>query len=147
MSMHGGSGAMASAGRMGMRSMRQDRRILEHRIKRGTLPRILQFAKPYRPVLIIFLVAVVLDAIVSSISPLVLRAIIDKGIHGHREGLIIGLAFLTAGLALSTRSSRCSSEGSRPSSAKVSSTTCAPGSSATSKRCRSPSFRVPRPAH
>jgi ATP-binding cassette subfamily B protein len=100
MSMHGGSGAMASAGRMGMRSMRQDRRILEHRIKRGTLPRILQFAKPYRPVLIIFLVAVVLDAIVSSISPLVLRAIIDKGIHGHREGLIIGLAFLTAGLAI-----------------------------------------------
>jgi ATP-binding cassette subfamily B protein len=100
MSMHGGSGPMASAGRMGMRSMRQDRRILEHRIKRGTLPRILQFAKPYRPVLIIFLVAVVLDAIVSSISPLVLRAIIDKGIHGHREGLIIGLAFLTAGLAI-----------------------------------------------
>jgi ATP-binding cassette subfamily B protein len=100
MSMHGGSGAMANAGRLGMRSMRRDRRILEHRIKKGTLPRILEFAKRYRPVLLVFIAAVVLDAIVSSISPLVLRAIIDKGIHGHREGLIIGLAFLTAGLAI-----------------------------------------------
>ncbi|NNN00315.1 MAG: ABC transporter ATP-binding protein [Acidimicrobiaceae bacterium] len=96
MSMHGGAGGA----RMGMKSLRQDRSILEHQLKRGTLPRILQFAKPYRTVLWVFLAAVVLDAIVSSISPLVLRAIIDKGIKGHREGLIIGLSLLTAALAI-----------------------------------------------
>jgi ATP-binding cassette subfamily B protein len=83
-----------------MKSLRQDRSILEHQLKRGTLPRILQFAKPYRPVLTVFLVAVVLDAIVASVSPLVLKAIIDKGIKYHREGLIIGLALLTALLAI-----------------------------------------------
>ena len=99
MSMHGGGAAMAG-GRMGMRSMRQDRNILEHRIKRGTLPRILQFAKPYKAILIIFLAAVILDAIVSSVAPLVLRAIIDIGIRQKREGLIIELAGLTAGLAI-----------------------------------------------
>jgi ATP-binding cassette subfamily B protein len=91
-----------------MRSMQRDRKILEHRIKKGTLPRIAKFAKPYKTVLIIFLTAVVLDAIVSSVAPLVLRAIIDiitqKGVHraliGSRERLIIWLAVLTAGLAV-----------------------------------------------
>ena len=97
MSMHGGGGGGA---RMGMRSMQRDRTLLEHRIKKGTLPRIFQFAKVYRTVLIVFLVAVVIDAVVSSVAPLVLRAIIDVGIKHHREGLIIGLSLLTAGLAI-----------------------------------------------
>jgi len=104
MSMHGGGGGA----RGGMRSMQRDRTILEHRIKKGTLPRIAKFARPYKTILIIFLSAVVLDAVVSSIAPLVLRAIIDiitqKGVHralaGSREHLIIWLAVLTAALAI-----------------------------------------------
>ncbi|HUV57574.1 MAG TPA: ABC transporter ATP-binding protein [Acidimicrobiales bacterium] len=96
MSMHGAPGGA----RMGMKSLRQDRSILEHRIKSGTLPRILEFAKPYRPVLIVFLVAVVFDAVVSSVSPLVLRGIINEIVHGHRESIIIDLAVLTAVLAV-----------------------------------------------
>jgi ATP-binding cassette subfamily B protein len=82
-----------------MRSMQRDRKILQHQLKKGTLPRILKFAQHYRPALIFFLVVVVLDAFVSSVSPLLLRAIIDKGIPGHRTGLIVGLAVLTAVLA------------------------------------------------
>ena len=105
MSMHGGG---MGPGRMGMRSMQKDRTILEHRIKKGTLPRILQFAKPYKVVLIVFLIAVVLDAVVSSVSPLLLREIINLAIKGksHQairakdEHWIIGLALLTAGLAV-----------------------------------------------
>ena len=96
MSMHGGTGG----GRPGMRSMQRDRSLLAHRIKKGTLPRILTFARPYRSILIVFLIAVVFDAVVSSVSPLVLREIIDVGFKYHREGLIIGLAGLTAGLAI-----------------------------------------------
>jgi ATP-binding cassette subfamily B protein len=103
MSMHGGG---MGAGRMGMRSMQKDRGILEHRIKKGTLPRILQFARPYKTVLIIFLIAVILDAIVSSVSPLLLRAIINEAVKGqkainhHGAAIIVGLALLTAALAL-----------------------------------------------
>jgi ATP-binding cassette subfamily B protein len=97
MSMHGGG---ASGARMGMRSMQRDRTLLEHHIKKGTLPRILTFAKVYKAALIIFITAVILDAIVSSVSPLLLREIIDKGIYGHRENLIIGLSLLTALLAI-----------------------------------------------
>ena len=97
MSMHGGGGG---GGRMGMRSMRQDRNILEHQIKKGTLPRMLTYAKQYRALLVIFLVAVVLDAVVSSVTPLLFRAIIDIAIKEKSTGLAIELASIGAGLAL-----------------------------------------------
>ena len=99
MSMHGGGGG-SGGGRMGLRSMRTDRNILEHQIKKGTLPRILTYAKQYRALLIVFLTAVVLDAVVSSVTPLLFAAIIDIGIKHKHEGLVIGLASLGAGLAL-----------------------------------------------
>lgn len=102
MSMH--SSAMGRGGRAGMNSMRRNRDILEHRIKKGTLPRMLTFAKVYRTMIIVFLTAVVLDSIVTSVSPLVLRAIIDTITNTHvahkSQSLVIGLAFLTAVLAL-----------------------------------------------
>ncbi len=95
MSTHG-----AGAVRHGLRSLQRERSILEHRLKKGTLPRILKFAAHYRPALTLFLGAVVLDAFVASVSPLILRAIIDQGIREHRSGLVIGLALLTAVLAI-----------------------------------------------
>jgi len=85
---------------MGMRSMRRDRKILDHQLKKGTLPRILKFAKRYRPALIFFLIVVVFDAVISSVSPLLLREIIDVGIYQHRTDLVIGLASATAALAI-----------------------------------------------
>lgn len=91
MNMHGISGP---------RSMRRDRKILEHQLKKGTLPRILKFAKHYRPALIVFLTVVVLDAVISSVSPLLLREIIDVGIRQHRVDFVIGLAVTTAVLAI-----------------------------------------------
>ena len=97
MSMHGGG---VGGARLGMRSMQRDRKLLAHHIKKGTLPRILTFARPYRSILTVFLIAVVLDAVVSSIAPLILREIIDVGFKFHRERLIIGLALLTAVLAI-----------------------------------------------
>ena len=100
MSMHGGGAAMARGGRMGMRSMTRDKSVLEHRIKPGTFRRILQFARQYKAMLLVFLSIVVLDALASSVSPLLLRAIIDQGIYKHREHLVIGLSVLTALLAI-----------------------------------------------
>jgi len=94
--MHGGGGG----GRAGMRSLVKDRKILEHRIKKGTLPRVLSYARPYRFALVVFLSAVVLDSVVSSVSPLLLRSVIDTGIIGKHESVIIGLSLLTAGLAI-----------------------------------------------
>src|SRR5271156_4539456 len=96
MSMRGGGGGS----RMGLRSLSRDRKILEHQIKKGTLPRILKFARHYRPALIFFLSVVVLDAVISSVSPLILREIIDVGIPEHSVHLVVWLAVITAFLAI-----------------------------------------------
>ena len=91
---------MGGGGWIGMRSFRQDRSVLEHRVKAGTTRRMLQFAVPYRRILIWFMVVVVLGAVVAGVNPLVLRALIDKGILGKDSALVIALALLAAGLAI-----------------------------------------------
>jgi ATP-binding cassette subfamily B protein len=84
----------------GMRSLRRDRSILQHRVKKGTARRMLTFAVPYKRILAVFLPVVVLDAAVGAVNPLILRALIDNGIGHHDADLVIGLAFLAGGLAL-----------------------------------------------
>jgi ATP-binding cassette subfamily B protein len=83
-----------------MRSLRQDRSILQHRVKRGTARRMMTFAVPYKRILAVFLPVVVLDAAISAINPLILRALIDNGIARHDADLVIGLACLAGGLAV-----------------------------------------------
>ena len=48
----------------GMRSMRQDRSVLRHRVKKGTARRMLTFAVPYRKILAVFIPVVILDAVI-----------------------------------------------------------------------------------
>ncbi|MFZ0665611.1 MAG: ABC transporter ATP-binding protein, partial [Acidimicrobiales bacterium] len=83
-----------------MRSFRRDETITSVKIAPGTLKRIAVFAAPYKFILTIFMVLVVVDAVIGVLNPLILRAIIDQGIFRKDIGLIEGLAFLVAGLAL-----------------------------------------------
>jgi ATP-binding cassette subfamily B protein len=84
----------------GMRSLRQDRSVLEHRVKKGTTRRMLTFAVPYRKVLSIFLPAVVLDAAVGAVNPLILKDLIDNGILHKDSHLVVWLALIVGALAL-----------------------------------------------
>jgi len=84
----------------GMRSLRQDRAVLQHRVKKGTARRMLTFAVPYKKILAIFLPCVVLDAAISAVNPLILRNLIDYGILRKDSDLVIGLAIVVAGLAI-----------------------------------------------
>ena len=84
----------------GMRSMRQDRAVLRHRVKKGTARRMLTFAVPYRKILAIFVPVVILDAVIAAINPLILRSLIDNGILKKDADLVIALAVLVAVLAL-----------------------------------------------
>ena len=103
----------------GMRSFRQDRSVLDHRIKKGTTRRMLRFAMPYRRILAIFLPVVILDAAVGAVNPLILRAIIDKGIIGHtRPGRRPGRAGRRAGPRRRRPVARTNA-GRRPSSARA----------------------------
>ncbi len=78
----------------------QDRSVVDHRLKPGTIRRILGFARPYRGALAVFLGLIILDALAGAATPLVYRAIIDQGIQQERTGLVVGLAALVAGLAI-----------------------------------------------
>ncbi len=83
-----------------MRSMRRDESITDVQVTPGTARRMLTFARPYRRILVLFLGLIVLDAVVGAANPLIYRAIINKGILGHRVGLVVELAGVVAALAV-----------------------------------------------
>jgi ATP-binding cassette subfamily B protein len=98
----GGHGMGGGGGQFGgvMRSMRRDDSVTQQQVTKGTARRMIQFARPYRSILICFLVLVVVDAVIGVVNPLLFRSIIDKGIPEHDKGLIIGLAAVAAVLAI-----------------------------------------------
>jgi len=83
-----------------MRSMRQDPSVTHQKLKPGTVRRILTYAKPYRLWLSLFLIVTILDALITVVNPLLLRAIIDKGILGHDLAIVIGIASAVAAVAV-----------------------------------------------
>ena len=83
-----------------MRSMRQDPSVTQQKLKPGIVRRILTYAKPYRLWLSLFLIVTILDALITVVNPLLLRAIIDKGILGHHLAVVIGIASAVAAVAV-----------------------------------------------
>ncbi len=91
--MHGGGGAA-------WRHLRSDRSVVHNRIERGTVRRVLGFARPHRRLIAIFLVLTVVDAGLVVVTPLLAKHIIDDGIVGGDRGLITLLALAMAATAL-----------------------------------------------
>jgi len=83
-----------------MTSFRQDPSVTQQKLKPGTVRRIITYAKPYKVWLSLFLVVTILDSLITVVNPLLLRAIIDKGILGHHEAIVIGIAAAVAAVAL-----------------------------------------------
>jgi ATP-binding cassette subfamily B protein len=83
-----------------MRSFVRDQSVTKHKIAPGVRKRIIRFAAPYKKMLAIFLIIVVLDAAIGALNPLILREIINKGILDHHTPIIVHLALLVAGLAI-----------------------------------------------
>ena len=91
---------MGPGGFTALRTLRRDQSVQHEKVPRGTTRRILTFVAPYKRLLAVFLVLVVLDAVVSAANPLIYREIINKGILGHDADLIVVLAVLVAVLAI-----------------------------------------------
>ncbi|MGO8684039.1 MAG: ABC transporter ATP-binding protein [Thermoleophilia bacterium] len=91
---------MGPGGFTALRSLRRDQSVHGAHVAKGTTRRILSFVRPFRRVLIVFLVLVIIDAVISAANPLIFREIINKGIIGHHSGLIVQLALLAAGIAI-----------------------------------------------
>jgi ATP-binding cassette subfamily B protein len=102
MGMGVGGHGMGGGGQFGgvMRSMRRDDSVTQQHVTKGTTKRMFVFARPYRTILIWFLVLVTVDAVVGIINPLLFRSIINNGIGHHDKNLIIGLSVVAAVVAL-----------------------------------------------
>ncbi len=103
-----GHGGMGGGGMGLMRSFRRDNSVTKQTLPPGLVRRIMRFARPYRRMLGIFLVLIIVDAVVGAANPLIYRAIIDDagsaGLHktqvGHFSHDIILFGLLLGGLAL-----------------------------------------------
>jgi ATP-binding cassette subfamily B protein len=91
---------MGPGGFTALRSLRRDQSVQHEKVPKGTTRRILTFVRPYRSLLAVFLVLVVIDAVVSAANPLIYREIINKGIYRHNAELVVVLAVLVAVLAI-----------------------------------------------
>lgn len=70
------------------------------RLRRGSLRRVWFFARPYRSVIIWFLLAIVAAALLALVPPLAIRAILDTAIPERDRGAILLLAALVVAAAL-----------------------------------------------
>jgi ATP-binding cassette subfamily B protein len=69
-------------------------------VRAGTFRRVIPYTRPYRVPLAGAVLVTVLDAVITALSPLILKAIIDDGIRPHRLSVVVTLSLIIAGLAL-----------------------------------------------
>ena len=83
-----------------MRRLGQDPEVAQHRLTKGVLPRILRFARPYRVLITVFVVLVIISSALAVTPPLLFKQIIDEGVLKGDRRLLITLAVTVAALAV-----------------------------------------------
>jgi ATP-binding cassette subfamily B protein len=83
-----------------MRRMSQDPDIAQHQLSAGVVWRVLRFAQPYRFLIAVFVVLVVISAGLAVAPPLLFKQIIDNGILQGNRQVVITLSAVVAGLAV-----------------------------------------------
>ena len=82
------------------RHLRSDRSVVENKIERQTIRRVLGFARPHRRLIVGFLAVTVVDAALVVAPPLLLKLIIDDGVSTGDVTLVVWLAALVALVAV-----------------------------------------------
>ncbi|HEX8781257.1 MAG TPA: ABC transporter ATP-binding protein, partial [Nocardioides sp.] len=82
------------------RAMRADRSVVDNRLTRGTVRRVLAFAAPHRPLIVGFLLLTVVDAALVVVNPLLVQRLVDDGIVAGNGGLVTTLALLMVVFAI-----------------------------------------------
>jgi ATP-binding cassette subfamily B protein len=77
-------------------SARRDRSVVEQKLSRETVRRVVGFALPHRALIAGFLVFVVLDSLLVVVNPLLVKHLLDDGILGKNTTLVIWLAVAMA---------------------------------------------------
>ena len=78
---------------------RRDQTLRGRQMNRQTMRRVLGYVRPYRAMLIGFVIAVVIDAVVTAIPPLLPRSLIDTALPEHSRSLVAILAATAVALA------------------------------------------------
>ncbi|WP_240938179.1 ABC transporter ATP-binding protein [Nocardioides sp. JQ2195] len=78
------------------RNLRADRSVVENRLERGTVRRVLSFAGPHRGLIALFLALTVVDACLVVVTPLLVQRIVDDGILRGDVSLVTWLAVAMA---------------------------------------------------
>ncbi|WP_435743895.1 ABC transporter ATP-binding protein [Nocardioides sp. SYSU DS0663] len=84
------------------RTLRTDRSVVNSRLGRDTVRRVLGFARPHRGLISVFLLLTVVDAALVVVSPLLVQRIVDDGILEGDGRLVTLLALAMAGVAVVT---------------------------------------------
>ena len=83
-----------------MRGFTRDRSVTHQRLTRGTVRRVVGYARPYRLELALFLAMTALAAVISVAVPLLLKNLIDYGILPRHTAVVLEIAAVVAGLAV-----------------------------------------------
>src|SRR3954447_11206891 len=79
------------------RTLHSDRTVVDNKIERRTVRRVIGFSRPHRKVIALFLVGTVLDAGLVVVPPLLMQRLVDHGIQAHDVSVVVWLA---VGIAL-----------------------------------------------
>jgi ATP-binding cassette subfamily B protein len=82
------------------RSLTNDRSVKNQKLAEGTVRRVVGYATKYRPVIALFVVALVFSAVLVVAQPLAFRHIIDAGITHKNTHVVVLFALIVAGLAV-----------------------------------------------
>jgi ATP-binding cassette subfamily B protein len=69
-------------------------------VRPGTVRRVWPYLRRYRGPMVLLVLMTVVDSVITVVSPLILRLIIDDGILRHRASVVVTLALAVAGLGL-----------------------------------------------
>ena len=83
-----------------MRSLTRDSSVAQRKLAPGTARRVIGYARPYKSLIALFLVLVILDAGLVVATPLLLGQIIDKGVIPKNSGVVVRLSLIIAVIAV-----------------------------------------------
>jgi ATP-binding cassette, subfamily B, bacterial len=81
---------------------RRDPEVKRHKLERALIRRVLRMARPYRGLLIGFLISVIATAGVAVLPPLLFRALLDDAVPEKNTELVLVLALGAVGLAVAS---------------------------------------------
>ena len=83
-----------------MRALTSDQSVKDAKLKPGTLKRILKYAVPYRKIFVLFFFALVVDALLTIATPLLLKKLIDEAVIPKDGPLVTKLSLLVGFIAI-----------------------------------------------